>query len=190
MGMPAAAAKEWTVEMLETLPDDGKRYEIIDGELIVSPSPRPRHQEILWKLVVLVDAFIQKQPLWYGLTSPVDVIFSPRNVLQPDLFLGRRTALGKAIESIDTRSLALAIEILSPSTARYDRNLKRKLYQRFKVPEYWIVDPDARLVERWKPEDVRPEILTDSIEWHPPGEGPSLNISLPELSGAVEEEPK
>jgi Uma2 family endonuclease len=185
MGMPAAAAKDWTVEMLETLPEDGKRYEIIDGELIVSPSPRPLHQEVLWKLVVLVDAYIREHTWWYALMAPLDVVFDSKNVLQPDLFIGRRTTLGGPIESIEPSSLVLAIEILSPSSARYDRNAKRKLYQRFELPEYWIVDPDARLVERWGPDDTRPEILTDSVKWQPPGDARPLSIELTKLFAPV-----
>ena len=183
MGMPAAAAKEWTVEMLETLPDDGKRYEIIDGELIVSPSPRLGHQQILWKLVVLIDGYIRAHPSWLGVVAPADVVFDRTNVVEPDLFIARRDVNAK-LEYIEAGSIALAIEVISPSTARQDRNAKRKLYQKFSVPQYWIVDPDGRLIERWRPEDTRPEILTDAIDWVPPGGGPALQLELDELFGA------
>lgn len=74
----------------------------------------------------------------------------------------------------------LAVEVLSPSTARYDRALKRKLYQRVGVAEYWIVDLDARLVERWRPEDERPEIVTDRLIWVPAGAPEPLAVGLDE----------
>ena len=71
--------------------------------------------------------------------------------------------------------------MLSPSTARYDRTLKRKRYQRAGVPEYWIVDPDARVIERWRPEDERPEVASESLSWQPvPGTSPLL-LDLPAL---------
>ncbi len=72
----------------------------------------------------------------------------------------------------DITELRLVIEVLSPSTARYDRHLKRRRYQRARVSEYWIVDLDARLIERWRPDDQRPEILAERIVWQPDPEQP------------------
>jgi len=185
MGMPAAAAKEWTVEMLETLPDnDGKRYEIIDGELIVSPSPGLPHQRIIWKLVILIEEYVKQHPSWLGVVAPADVVFDRRNLVEPDLFIARRD-VNNARTFVDPGSLALAIEVISPSSARHDRNAKRKLYQKFNVPEYWIVDPEGRLIERWRPEDSRPEILTDVIEWQPSAENPPLRIDLAEFFASI-----
>ena len=71
------------------------------------------------------------------------------------------------------------MEILSPSTSRADRQAKRRLYQRQRVPEYWIVDVDARLIERWRPEDERPEILTEQIVWQPDAAHAPLEIDVP-----------
>ena len=188
MGMPATAAKEWTVEMLATLPDDGKRYEIIEGELIVSPSPRLRHQEIIWRLVILIEGFVRQHPAWLGVVAPADVVFDRRNVVEPDLFVARRDVNAER-EYVDPTSMALAIEVISPTTARQDRNAKRKLYQKFNLPEYWIVDPDGMLIERWRPEDTRPEIITDAIEWQPPGGEPPFRLELRELFGPTGDEP-
>ncbi len=70
------------------------------------------------------------------------------------------------------------VEVVSPATARYDRTIKRALYQRVGVMEYWIVDLDARLVERWRPEDTRPEIVTDSLTWHPAGTSEPMVLDL------------
>src|SRR5437868_4961775 len=90
MGMPAALRKEWTFDMLESLPNDGKRYEIIDGELHVSPSPKLPHQNVIWRLVVLIDAYVRSHPDWYGVVAPSDVVFNDRNVVEPDVFIVRR----------------------------------------------------------------------------------------------------
>ena len=81
---------------------------------------------------------------------------------------------------MEVGALVLAIEVLSPTTARADRHKKRRLYQRERVPEYWIVDVDARLIERWRPEDERPEILAEQVEWNPDPAHPPLVIDLAE----------
>ena len=181
MGMPATATKEWTVEMLETLPDDGNRYEIIDGELYVSPGPAWTHQEVLWELTFLFASYLKKNPVAFGLCAPADVVFDRRNVVEPDLFVTPLVDGRNPSSYEDAGSLLLAIEILSPSTGRLDRTKKRNLYRRFGVAEYWIVDVDARLIERWKPEDERPEILDEVIEWRPSAENPPLRIDLAEF---------
>ncbi len=115
------------------------------------------------------------------LWSPADISLGEDEILQPDLFV-YRTADAKALrEWSDITELVLVIEVLSLPTARYDRQLKRRRYQRAAVPEYWIVDLDSRLIERWRPEDTRPEILPDSLAWQPPGASEPLVIDLGEL---------
>ena len=89
------------------------------------------------------------------------------------LLAGKRPSEWKEI-----KSLVLAIEVLSPSTARADRRVKLRLYQRQHVREYWIVDVDARLIERWRADDERPEIVTERLEWQPDPAHPLLAISL------------
>jgi Uma2 family endonuclease len=79
----------------------------------------------------------------------------------------------------------LVVEVLSPSTARYDRQVKRRWFQRAGIAEYWIVDPDARLVERWRPAESRPEVLAGVLDWHPQGAGEALLIDLPALFESV-----
>ena len=102
-------------------------------------------------------------------------------VLQPDIFVFRQGAEKPTRSWADITGLLLAVEVLSPSTARYDRTLKRRRYQRAGVPEYWIVDLDARLIERWRPADSRPEILAERISWRPEDGGDGLEIDLTEL---------
>lgn len=106
--------------------------------------------------------------------------FSAKHVMvQPDVFVVPLIEGRKPASWEETGRLLLVAEILSPSTARADRHVKRRLYQRERVPEYWIVDVDARLVERWRPDDERPEILAERIEWQPDQKHPPLVIDLP-----------
>jgi Uma2 family endonuclease len=178
MGMPQPTA-DWTVERVLALPEDGNRYEVVDGELLVSPAPSLPHQTAVATLDRLLHPFVDAHRLGSVLHSPADIELDDRTLVQPDLFVaplvdGRRPRSWKEI-----RQLLLAVEVLSPSTARVDRQVKRRRYQRHGVGEYWIVDLEARLVECWTPSDQRPLILTDRLEWRPLGEsGPQPSIDL------------
>jgi Uma2 family endonuclease len=101
-----------------------------------------------------------------------------RTLVEPNLFVVPLVHGKKLRVWEDVRQLLLVIEVLSSSTVRLDRRVKRELYQREGVPDYWIVDVDARLIERWRPGDERPEILTERIEWTPAGVSRSLVIEL------------
>ncbi len=176
MGMPDLA-RRWTREEVLALPDDGNRYELLDGELLVSPSPRPLHQLALDALYDRLQPYVRQHQLGRTLHSPADLDFRSGQLLQPDLFVYPDPP-GGLREWSQIGIPILVVEVLSPSTALHDRNRKRRRYQDFGVPEYWIVDPDARLIERWRPDDQRPEILTEHLEWQPGLELPPLRIDL------------
>jgi Uma2 family endonuclease len=177
VGMPQAA-NDWTVERVLALPDDGNRYEVVDGELLVSPSPEFHHQDAVLALATILRPHVRANDIGIVCIAPADIELDDRTLVQPDIFVFEPPE-GRAPEHWrDVRSILLAIEVLSPSTARYDRQLKRRRYQRQGIPEYWIVDLDARLVERWRPGDERPEILNQTIEWVPDGGKPVLTIDL------------
>ena len=131
----------------EALPADGRRYELHDGELSVTPAPSPRHQRISRNLNRILDRHVTTHSLGEVLYAPIDCILGETTVVQPDLvFLepGRLSAVsGRGIEGPPT----LVVEILSPTTTVIDRNAKRQLYARYGVPYYWIVDPEARTLE-------------------------------------------
>ena len=97
--------------------------------------------------------------------------------MQPDLFVVPLPEGRRSPNWTDVTTLLLAVEVLSPSTARYDRLTKRRLYQQQGV-EYWIVDLDARVVERWLPGSERPDIIADLLEWRPDSSRPQLTIDL------------
>lgn len=131
------------------LPNDGRRYEIHDGELSVTPSPGTRHQRIVGRLFVAIHAHVEERRIGEVFVAPYDVILSDTSIVQPDIVYvapGRAGALTeRGIEGAPT----LVVETLSPSTVQVDRHTKLQLYARHGVPYYWIVDPDARSVEAY-----------------------------------------
>jgi Uma2 family endonuclease len=165
MGMPALSSSEWTAADVLALPEDTRRrYECVDGELLVSPSPRLVHQMAVTVLALRLDRLLSAQGLAVVVCGPSDWVLDDHTLVQPDvyvvpLFEGRRPRTDE-----ERTQPFLFVEVLSPHTARFDRVIKRRRYQRAAI-EYWIVDLDARLVERWMPGDVQPTIHTGSFEW-------------------------
>jgi Uma2 family endonuclease len=180
MVMPAQET-EWTAERVRALPDDGRRYEVIDGALFVSPSPRPDHQAVVVRLVIILQQYIDQHELGWLFIAPADLEFSPRDFVQPDVFVVANVGQGRPRTWPEARPVSLIVEVKSESTARIDRLEKRIRYQRERIPDFWIVDPDARLVERWMPDDTRPAIIADLLSWQPRSDVPALSIDLPRL---------
>ncbi len=176
MGMPARAG--WTVDMLESLPDDGQRYEIIDGELFVTPAPARSHQLVLAALFSRLEAYLRASTVGRLLFAPVDVRRGPKRNVQPDLLAVRLDALRANEGPFDFSDVLLVVEALSPTTARADWHVKRPLYQSVGIPQYWLVDIDARSIHRWLPSDDRPQVLADRIEWQPVGMDVPLVIDI------------
>lgn len=186
MAMPRLLERYWTADDVRALPDDGNRYECIDGALLVTPSPRYRHQQAVWELMLRLHAFVREQRLGDLLFSPADVELRPGMLVQPDAFVARiRAQATRPYEWSDIASLLLSIEVLSPSTATRDRTVKRDFYQQAGVGEYWIVDLDARCVERWRPLDKAPTIETRTLLWTPEGASAPLDLDLAEYFSSV-----
>ena len=129
-------------------------------------------------LARLLADYADRERCGLVMISPADLELSAGTIVQPDIFVTRRFDGGPPAEWRAVDSLLLAVEVLSPSTARADRIRKRSYYQRAGIPEYWIVDNDSQVIERWRPADERPEILTGTIAWHPPGAKEALTIDL------------
>jgi Uma2 family endonuclease len=180
MGMPAPQAN-WTADMARALPDDGNRYEVLDGELHVSPAPSWDHQWIVQAFQDLIKPYVRRNRLGWTIMSPADIEFSPKRLVQPDLFVVPDTGTGRPRSWKESMALRLVVEVISPSTEWTDRNVKRPLFQSEGVPEFWIVDGPTRSVERWRPGDDRPEVVTDVLEWQPQDGIDPLRIALPEL---------
>lgn len=159
MSMPSETARRWTAREVRDLiaaePLATPRYELVDGELLVTPSPTRQHQRAVGRLLYELTTYIDAQAIGEALVSPSDVELEREHLVQPDLYVVPGDEAKH--NEFPVRSLLLAVEVLSPSSARYDRVTKRSLYQRH-VPEYWIVDLDACVIERWRSGDARPEI--------------------------------
>jgi len=180
MAMPAQSLN-WTAAAAIALPADGNRYEVLDGELFVTPAPSWGHQSAVSVLERALFPHLDRHKLGWLRHAPADIVLAPSVLVQPDLFVVPARAGGPPKAWAEVTSLLLAVEVLSPSTARADRHRKRQLYQAFGVPEYWIVDVDAQCIERWRPDDERPEILAQQLVWQPQAEIEPLVLELPSL---------
>jgi len=131
------------------LPDDGRRYELHDGEIEVTPAPSTKHQTVVKNLLFLLEGYLREHRIGTLLQAPVDLILSETTVLQPDLLVvlrGRESLItDRGIEGPPD----LVVEVLSPGTASRDRKSKFQLYARHGVSHYWIVDPNARRLEAY-----------------------------------------
>jgi Uma2 family endonuclease len=178
MGM--AAPLYYTAEMVRQLPDDGNRYEVVHGELLVTPSPRPLHQLVLARLQLAIGKYLEREPIGVLLSSPADISWGPDVLVQPDLFVVAMEE-ARTMTWAKMQHLPLVIEVLSPSSTRADRFTKRRLYQEVGVPRYWMVDADAQVVETWTPDMTFPAVERERLAWHPEGAREPLTIALPEL---------
>lgn len=134
----------------DALPDDGRRHELIDGALIVTPTPSPRHQGAVARLLILLTEACL--PALRVLTAPLDVVLAPDTVVEPDVLVARRDAF---TERDLPGSPLLAVEVLSPTTRHLDLQLKRARYEAAGCPSYWVVDPDVPALTVWQLKDGR-----------------------------------
>ncbi len=182
MSMPAVRT-DWTVEMLDELPADGNRYELIDGELFVTPAPSDVHQLVASTLWSRLQTYLRPTDVGRSLQSPADVRRGDRtrNRVQPDVFVVPLLDGKRPPYPFNLADLILAAEVESPSNAAYDYQTKRRLYLTSGVPEYWIVNPEARTFARWRGLRDEAELLTMRLEWQPAGMSQELVIDIPQF---------
>lgn len=178
--MRMVAPVYYTADMVRALPVDGKRYETVHGELLVSPAPRAWHQEVLFRLSRILHGYMAEQGAGHLFASPADISWGHDVLVQPDLFVVP-LAEARTMEWPQMRSLQLAIEVLSPSSVRADRFTKRRLYQEVGIPTYWVVEADDRYVEVWTPDVLFPVIEERELTWRAEGASVPLVIRLGEL---------
>lgn len=178
------AAREWTYAEFARLPDDGKRYEVIAGELCVTPSPDRSHQKVSSRLNALFLAFCEEQGVGDAYAA-FDVIFGEGDYVEPDLVFVRAERVDDVIRD---RGIAgtpdLIVEILSDSTEGRDRGIKRERYAAYGVPEYWIIDIDAKHIEVYRLTRGslrRVAVEDDVLRYRPAPGGPELVIDVPHL---------
>ncbi len=164
------------------LPDD-KRYELVEGELYLVPSPNLDHQRISRQLEMALWLYVSRRHLGEVFYAPCDVVLSEINVVQPDLLFvsaQRRSILTKAnVQGAPD----LVVEILSASTGQRDLGIKRSLYAKYGVSEYWIVDPEAKIIEvlAWTETGYRTETVTQKNGILNSPLFPSLNLALTDI---------
>lgn len=141
------AQGEWTYDDYAALPDDGSRYEILNGVLIIVPSPDGSHQDAALRFGHYLLPIVEFAGLGKVRISPADVELSPHNVVQPDVFVVLNEHMDRVKEKRVIGAPDLVIELASPSTAAIDRLTKYELYARHGVSEYWIAKPDKRTIE-------------------------------------------
>jgi Uma2 family endonuclease len=135
---------------LERAPEDGRRYELYDGEVYVVPAPMPRHQVVQYTLAEELRA-ICRQHGGFAVGSPIDIVLSDHDVVQPDVvFFGPARAHLVDLDRAIRHAPDLCVEILSPSTEATDRGRKLQMFARYGVPEYWIVDPVNEWIEVYR----------------------------------------
>jgi len=177
MGMPIA--HYYTAADILAMPDDGNKYEVVHGELLVSPGPRMLHQVVAFRLAHLIEAYLERYRVGVGFPGG-NLSWSDDTLVIPDLLVADLEE-SRTMSWDQVKTVLLVIEILSPSTARHDRFTKRRLYQEVGIPLYWLVDADARTVEVWTPDVLFPVTEQESITWHPAGAAEPLEIRLAEL---------
>jgi Uma2 family endonuclease len=183
MGMPAISRRRWTAADVRALIREDRhwpRYELLDGELLVTPAPTWPHQFAIAATLAILDDYCRRERLGAALPSPADIELVPESIMQPDVFVVPEALIpdNRSPRWPDVSWLLLAVEVLSPSSMARDRVRKRDFYLANGVREYWIEDLDARIFERWTPERERPEIIRDVLLWQPEGAREALRIDL------------
>ena len=140
-------APKLSYDDLALFPDDGKRHELIDGVHFVTPSPNTRHQAIVTHLAGILDTFVRARGLGRVFVAPYDVVFSPHDVVDPDLIFVSAARSEVVTTAHAAGAPDLVIEVLTPATRRRDEVLKRDLYETRGVAEYWLIDPEAETVK-------------------------------------------
>lgn len=176
--MPVAT-RPWTLDELERLPDDGNKYEVVRGELFVTPPPSPDHETVLARLTRILDPYVLRHGLGF-VYHPHAVFRFEGSEVEPDLMVRgqvtRETGWNEAPKPV------LIVEVLSPSTRRRDHDHKRSFYVDALIPAYWIVDADARTITAVRP-GTPDSTCTDTLAWHPTAAVEPLAIRLVDVFG-------
>ena len=163
MAIAIPKKKKYTYEDYAKLPE-GAPYQLISGELIMTPAPTPYHQRISRRIEFLLIQYIEENNLGEVFDSPIDVYFTEEDVFQPDIIFISKERLNIIGETKIEGAPDLVIEILSPSTAYYDLRKKFKIYEKHGVKEYWIVDPEERSIEIYQNEGGKFRLIQTAKE--------------------------
>ncbi len=185
----ATLVPRYTAEEIRHFPDDRLRYEVIRGELFVTPAPGTPHQRAVGELYRLLQEYLERYQLGEAIVSPFEVEFAEDTAVQPDVIVILNDRADRLAPERFYGAPTLALEVISYSSKRTDRLQKRLLYQEEAVPEYWIVDAELRRVERCTPGAAEPELLTERLVWAPVAAIPPLTLDLPALFAKIYRSP-
>ena len=171
--------RRWTREQVLALPDDGYRYELIDGQLLVSPNERANHNRAIMELIRQIDPYVERHRIGELLTGPADLDLFAGQRMQPDLFVIPYRNGERFSDWPDAGIPILVVEVAPMDTWHIDRGPKRERYLRSGVPAYWLVEFDqADQVEVWTPESPTPVVEKERLVWQPIEAIPPLEIDL------------
>jgi Uma2 family endonuclease len=154
--LPNPRGVKLTYDDFVLFPDDGLRHELIDGEHYVTPSPNTKHQQILLNLTLLLGKWLEQHPTGRVFFAPFDVVFTHIDVVEPDLLYMSKGRAAEILTAANVQGVPeLVVEIGSPGTRRRDETIKRALYERAGVSEYWVVDPELDVVRVYRREGER-----------------------------------
>ena len=177
MAMPVSL-RRFSLDELEALPDDGNRYELLDGVLFVTPAPLPAHEVLIQRLMLLLGNHLRSWPeIWIAPRS--EVVLAPHNKLEPDLQIYRAASIPRAWNQV--RERWLAVEVASHSTRVYDRQYKRDGYLQLGVQEVWLLDRFDRVVRVATRDDPEERTFEGEFLWTPPAPATPLRVDLVEL---------
>ena len=177
MGM-SALVPHYTAEELRRFPEDGLRYEVIRGELFVTPGPGTVHQRLVLALARGLADYVDRYELGETFLGPFEVEFADDTAVQPDVLVLLHDRAGQLTPARLMGPPSLVVEVVSYSSKRIDRLQKRALYMDDGVAEYWVAEPGLRRVERWVPGAEAPELLSDRLTWAPRGGLDPLVVDL------------
>ena len=191
MGMPRTLerppyrddhSRVWTADEVAAFPEvPGLRFEVVDGELFVSPGPSWDHQRAVRFLMRALEVYVEAAPrVGEVMFGPGDARLDELTLVQPDVFVAPLVSGSRPGSAEDVSHFLLVIEVLSPSSGRADRIVKRQKYQKTS-DEYWLVDPSKRRVERWLPGLEEPEMLVTAASWQAPSRATAVTLDLQAL---------
>jgi Uma2 family endonuclease len=189
VAMSAVRPHRWTRAEVDRLVDERPeltpRYELVDGELLVTPAPSRRHQRIVLRLAFMLQPYLVQYRIGEIVLGPGELALDPDERYEPDLMVV--PAIDGKLPPADAAPAhaMLVCEVLSPGSLRHDRVTKRKAFQRHAIPEYWVIDPGAQVFEVWRRHDERPAMVDGRLTWQPGNVPAAFAIDVPAFFAAA-----
>jgi Uma2 family endonuclease len=191
--MSAVRQGRWTREDVALLVEErdgySPRYELVDGELLVTPGPNGRHQRIALELAVLLREYVIREQLGEVRLGPGEIDLDGESRFEPDIFIVAAVDGRRAPANDPVTSPVLICDVLSPGSARHDRITKRRAFQRHAIREYWVVDGNSEAIEVWRPGDERAALIDGALTWMPAGCAEPFTLNVKAFFAADADDP-